>query len=258
MRRAVQIATSGQPGPVYVELLGNIGLGVWEIPAYTQAVTASRRAADPAALMAAVDLVASTKRPLLITGGGTILSGAGSAVGDLCERFGIPILTTPAGCGSVAETHPFFCGLTGLYRTTFPRLVYEAADLMITVGSRMEEFQGGFLPYPDNAKLIQVDIHPFELGRTWEPDVAIQADARQAVDALAGALQERGVTASEGYVAEITSGRRDAIAAATADAEGALEQGDMPLKGKSIVYEINRVFGDNTILVKENGGQDLW
>jgi hypothetical protein len=78
------------------------------------------------------------------------------------------------------------------------------------------------------------------------------------VDALAGALQERGVTANEEYVAEITSGRRDAIAAATADAEGALEQGDMPLKGKSIVYEINRVFGDNTILVKENGGQDLW
>ena len=112
--------------------------------------------------------------------------------------------------------------------------------------------------YPDNAKLIQVDIDPFELGRNWEPDVAIQADARQAVVALAQALQERGVTANEEYVGEITSGRRDAIAAAAADAEGALEQGDMPLKGKSIVHEINRVFGDNTILVKENGGQDLW
>ena len=88
--------------------------------------------------------------------------------------------------------------------------------------------------------------------------MAIQADARLAIDALAQALQERGVTANEEYVAEITSGRREAIAAAAADAEGALEQGEMPLKGKSIVHEINRVFGDNTILVKENGGQDLW
>ena len=76
MRRAVQIATSGQPGPVYVELPGDIGLGVWEIPAYTRAVPASRPAADPAALAAAVDLIAAAKRPLLITGGGTILSGA--------------------------------------------------------------------------------------------------------------------------------------------------------------------------------------
>ena len=126
---------------------GDIGLGVWEIPAYTRAVPAPRPAADPAALAAAVDLIAAAKRPLLITGGGTILSGAGSAVGDLSERFGIPIQTTPAGRGSVAETHPLFCGLTGLYRTTFPRRVYEAADLLITVGSRMEEFQGGFLPF---------------------------------------------------------------------------------------------------------------
>ena len=213
MRRAVQIATSGQPGPVYVELPGDIGLGVWEIPAYTRAVPAPRPAADPAALAAAVDLIAAAKRPLLITGGGTILSGAGSAVGDLCERFGIPIQTTPAGRGSVAETHPLFCGLTGLYRTTFPRNVYESADLLITVGSRMEEFQGGFLPFPDGAKLIQIDIDPFELGRNWQPDVAIQADARQAIDALAQALQERGVTRNEEYVAEITSGRREAIAA---------------------------------------------
>jgi acetolactate synthase-1/2/3 large subunit len=147
MRRAVQIATSGQPGPVYVELPGDIGLGVWEIPTYTRGLPASRPAADPAALAAAVDLIAAAKRPLLITGGGTILSGAGSAVGDLCQRFGIPIETTPAGRGSVPETHPLFCGLTGLYRTTFPRDAYESADLLITVGSRMEEFQGGFLPF---------------------------------------------------------------------------------------------------------------
>ncbi len=164
MRRAVQIATSGQPGPVYVELPGDIGLGVWEIPAYTRAVPAPRPAADPAALAAAVDLIAAAKRPLLITGGGTILSGAGSAVGDLCERFGIPIQTTPAGRGSVAETHPLFCGLTGLYRTTFPRRVYESADLLITVGSRMEEFQGGFLPFPDRREADPGRYRPVRAG----------------------------------------------------------------------------------------------
>ena len=258
MRRAVQIATSGQPGPVYVELPGDIGLGLAEIPAYTRSLPAPRPAPDPAAIAAAVDLIAAANRPLLITGGGTILAGAGSAVAALSQRFGIPMQTTPAGRGSVPETHPLFCGLTGLYRTTFPRELYEAADLLITVGSRMEEFQGGFLPYPDGAKFIQIDIDPFELGRNWTPDVAIQADARQTIDALAAALDARGVTANEAYVAEVTSRRERAIAGAAADAEGALASGDMPMKGKSIVHAVNRVFGDNTILVKENGGQDLW
>jgi acetolactate synthase-1/2/3 large subunit len=258
MRRAIQLATSGQPGPVYVELPGDIGMGVSDIPAYTRSVPAPRPAADPAAIAAAAELIAGVKRPLLITGGGAILSGAGDAVADLSERFGIPIQTTPAGRGSVAETHPLFCGLTGLYRTTFPCRVYESADLLITVGSRMEEFQGGFLPYPEGAKLIQIDIEPYEFGRNWMPDVAIQADARLAIEALADVLAERAVTPNADYVAEITSDRETAIAAAARDAENALDMGDMPLKGKSIVHEINRVFGANTILVKENGGQDLW
>jgi acetolactate synthase-1/2/3 large subunit len=258
MRRAIQIATSGQPGPVYVELPADIGLGDWEIPAYTRAIPAPRPAPDPSAVAAAADLIAAARRPLLITGGGTILSGAGSAVGRLSRDFGIAIQTTPAGRGSVAETHPLFCGLTGLYRTTFPRRVYESADLLITVGSRMEEFQGGFLAFPDGAKLIQIDIDPFELGRHWEPDVAIQADARLAIEALSDLLAQRKIQPTADYVAEISAGREEAIAAAAADAERALDEGDVPLKGKSIVHEINRVFGTNTILVKENGGQDLW
>ncbi len=258
MRRAVQIATSGQPGPVYVELPADIGMGEWEIPPYARSVFAPRPAADSVTIAEAADLIAAAQRPLLITGGGAILSGAGEAVGALSERFGIPIQTTPAGRGSVPETHPLFCGLTGLYRTTFPRQVYESADLVLTVGSRMEEFQGGFLPFPEGAKLIQIDIEPFELGRNWKPDVAIQADARLAVEALAAALADRNVAPNAGYVDEIITGRAAAIAAAAADAEDALQRGDMPLKGKSVVHEVNRVFGENTILVKENGGQDLW
>jgi acetolactate synthase-1/2/3 large subunit len=258
MRRAVQIATGGQPGPVYVELPGDIGLGEGEIPAYTRAIPAPRPAPDPSAIAAAADLIAAAKRPLLITGGGTILSGAGSAVGRLAKHFGIPLQSTPAGRGSVAETHATFCGLTGLYRTTFPRQVYEAADLLITVGSRMEEFQGGFLPFPDGAKLIQIDIEPFELGRNWEPDVAIQADARLAVEALYDALEAREFVANFDLSTEIHEGKLQAMRDASADASAALERGDWPLKGKSVVHEINRVFGSNTILVKENGGQDLW
>jgi acetolactate synthase-1/2/3 large subunit len=90
------------------------------------------------------------------------------------------------------------------------------------------------------------------------PDAAIQADARLAIEALADVLAERAVTPNADYVAEITSGRETAIAAAARDTETALDMGDMPLRGMSIVHEINRVFGNNTILVKENGGQDLW
>jgi acetolactate synthase-1/2/3 large subunit len=206
----------------------------------------------------AADLIASAERPLIITGGGCYLSDAGNAVAELSERFGIPIQTTPAGRSSVAETHPLFCGVVGLYRTSFPRHVYEAADLIVTVGSRMEEFQGGFLDPGTPKQVIQIEIDDFEIGRNWVPEVAIQSDARLAVEALTGVLMDRGLPRFDAWAHEISEGRALAIAGARADAEASMSSGSMPMQGKAIVSEINRVFGHNTILVKENGGQDLW
>ncbi len=258
IRRAVQIATTGPRGPVYVELPADIGLGTWEIPAYEPAVRDLRPGADPAAISAAVDLLLAAKRPLLITGGGTILSGAGAAVEALSTEFGLPVQTTPAGRGSVPETHPLFCGLVGLYRTTVPKAIYEESDLLMTVGSRMEEFQGGFFPLTPGTKIIQIEIEAFEIGRHWRPDVAILADARAAIAALGAELRRRGASRNAVRAGEIATRASATVAAARADAEASLASGEMPFKGKAIVSEINRVFGANTILVKENGGQDLW
>jgi len=259
LRRAIQLATTGQPGPVYVELPADIGLDEANIPPYVRAVRELRPAPDPAAIAAAADLIATARQPLVIVGGGAVLSGAGASIAVLAERVGFAIQTTPAGRGAITEDHPLFAGLVGLYRTTFPREVYESADLLLTIGSRMEEFQSGnFEFFPNGAKLIQIEIDPFEIGRNWRPDVAILADARLALDALASACSERGLTANGEWVERIGSGRQAAMTAAQQDAESALASGEMPLKGMSIVREINRVFGENTIVVKENGGQDLW
>jgi acetolactate synthase-1/2/3 large subunit len=258
IRRAVQLATSGKPGPVYVELPADIGMGTAEFPPYRPGARDLRPAPDPSAIAAAVELIANAERPLIITGGGALLSGAGASIAKLSTSFGIPVQTTPAGRGTVPETHPLFVGLVGLYRTTLPRAIYEESDLIITIGSRMEEFQGGFLPLPANPKIIQIEIDDFEIGRNWVPDVAIQADARQSVDALSAALKRSGVTRNQTRMDELKGRRAAAIAAARRDVETTIESGKMPMRGKTIVSEINRVFGKNTILVKENGGQDLW
>lgn len=255
LRRALSIATNGQPGPVYLEFPADVGLTNAEFGDYRPAERAVRPAPDPARIAAAADLIAAAKRPLIICGGGAVLSGAGAALTALLDSTGMPVQVTPAGRGVIGEHHPLFCGLVGLYRTTFPRVVYEEADLLITVGSRMEEFQSGaFRFFPSGAKLIQIDIEPAELGRNWVPDVAIQSDARLALEALHVTLRKRGYSADPNRVADLAERRAEAIEAAAEDARGV----GMPLPGRRIVHEINRVFGGNTILVKENGGADLW
>lgn len=258
MRRAIYLAKSGQPGPVYVELPSDIGMGEAEIPAYETAPRGVCPGPDDGAIQKAADLIEAAQRPLLITGGGAILSGAGDAVARFVDDFGIPVQTTPAGRGSVAESNPLFAGLVGLYRTTFPKELYESADLYITVGSRMEEFQGGFLPRNPDAKYIQIEIDDFEIGRNWRPDVAIQSDARLAIEQMHGVMADRGAKRKDTLADEVERRHAEVVAAARADSEASMASGSMPMTGKAIISEINRVFGDNTIIVKENGGQDLW
>ncbi|CAN5622556.1 thiamine pyrophosphate-binding protein [soil metagenome] len=258
IRRAVQIANTGQRGPVYVELPADIGMNEADIPRYQRADLSVRPGPDKEAIVRAADLIAESRRPLIITGGGAILSNAGSAITAFSEQFGIPVQTTPAGRGSVPETHSLFCGLVGLYRTTIPKEIYESADLIITVGSRMEEFQGGFFDASPERRYLQIEIDPFEVGRNWVPDVVVQSDARLAIEALTSALESAEYHVDPAYRTEIESKRQSAIDNARADAEHSMVSGEMPMKGKAIVSELNRVFGHDTIICKENGGQDLW
>ncbi|ACM05160.1 thiamine pyrophosphate-binding protein [Thermomicrobium roseum] len=255
VRRALTIATNGQPGPVYLEIPADIALRPVSAPPYQPALRGIRSAPDPDRIEAAVELLRRAERPLLICGSGAIASRAFDAVRTFVERLGVPLQVTPGGRGILEEEHPLFAGLVGLYRTEYPRSVWEESDLLVMVGTRMEEFQSGNWTYfPAGARLIQIDIAAEELGRNWVPDVAIQADARLALEALLQAAERAGVARREERVRELTERQRAAIAAA----EGTLDPTTRPIRGKFVAATINRVFDRRTILVMENGAQDLW
>lgn len=255
IRRAISIATSGKPGPVYVEIPADMALEPVEMPEYQPTDRSVRPAADPNKIEQIVDLLESAAKPVLVCGGGAVLSGAYAEVETFAESLGIPVLVTPGGRGIMAETHPMFAGSVGLYRTEHPRSVYQEADLLITVGSRMEEFQSGVFQYfPEGAKFVQIDIDPFEFGRNWVPDVAVHADARLAISQITAAASARGLSPNAKRTDDLKSRRQQAVQQMLDDAE----IDSSPVMGKRIVHELNDVFGDNTVLVLENGGQDLW
>src|SRR5690606_37904913 len=87
---------------------------------------------------------------------------------------------------------------------------------------------------------------------------AIQSDARLAIEGLHAVLADHKMARLDASADEVESARNAAVAAARRDVEDSMATGEMPMKGKAIVSEVNRVFGHDTILCKENGGQDLW
>src|SRR6185312_10277688 len=147
IRRAISIATSGKPGPVYVEIPADIALEPVEMPEYIPSDRSIQPGPDADKIEQLLDLLEQSKRPIMVCGGGSVLSRAFAEVEAIADGLGIPILVTPAGRGIIAENHPLFAGSVGLYRTEYPRSVYQEADLLITVGSRMEEFQSGIWNY---------------------------------------------------------------------------------------------------------------
>jgi acetolactate synthase-1/2/3 large subunit len=255
MRRAFSLATNGQPGPIFVQVPVEVGRAQAEMPDYIPAERYIRPAGDPARVRQVAAMLAETSRPLIVAGGGALRSGAHAELGELAELLGMPVMTTPSGRGCISEDHPLSIGQVGLYRTRLGMRAFEEADLLITVGSRNEEFQtGAWRIFPPGARFVQIDIEPFEIGRNWLPDAAIVGDAKLVLADLLAILKEQDKAEWKARGEEIARVKRE-YEAEVAE-EGRCD--DVPLKTKRVLYEINHVFGRNTILVHENGSQDLW
>jgi len=265
VRRAFSVAMNGQPGPVFLEIPSDVGGDIThgldiqiDLPDYVPAKKL-RCAGDPALIGEAADLILKAERRVAIAGNGTILSGASGEFKEFVELLAMPFLTTPAGRGIVSEEHPLALGLGGLYRNRVAKQVYSRADLVIAIGTRNEAFQTHrWRDFPRGAKLIQIDISPFEIGRNWVPDTAIVGDAGIVLRQLTDVLKERGVGA--GHFESLP--RIEELMKAKRELETELEAECMveatPIPAKRIVFELGRTFGDNTILVNENGSQDTW
>jgi acetolactate synthase-1/2/3 large subunit len=257
MRRAFSLAANGKPGPVFIEIPKDIGLAEASIPEYIPSRYPHRSSGDPQDMEEAAVLLMKAERPVMVVGGGAVSSRAFEEVRQLAELLGIPVMTTPSGRGIIPEDHPLALGLVGLYFTEVGEKAYADADLLITVGSRNEDFQSGQQQFfPKGAKYIQIDIDPHEIGRNWIPDAAVAGDAKLVLRDLTRLLRHR--VKGKG----LGNSRIGALLQAKEEYEERVKAecltDSVPIKTKRVIRELNEVFGRDTILVNENGSQDLW
>jgi len=253
MQRAFAVAQNGRPGPVFVEIPVDVATAEAEIPRYRRPLTGLRSAGDPAAVDQASRLLAASERPVIWAGGGVGLSGAEDALVALAETLDAPVVTTPSGRGSISEAHRLAFGTVGLYRTRSSARPVDESDCVLYVGTRLEEFQTGLGRYlPATARVIQVDVDPFEIERSIAADVAVVGDAKLVLEQLAAAtppVRERP------WTVELASFRAEYERAVESECSPGRAG---PLRTKQVVNALNRVFADGFVLVHENGGQDLW
>lgn len=182
INKAFRVATSGQPGPVYVDLPGDVLYRVVqenEVVFPKRPHRVPRVSGDPELIGQAIALLKDAERPLVITGTGILWSDAMQELREFVELSGIPFYTTPQGRGVIPEDHAL----------SFPgarNRAWKEADVVMVVGTRLNFILGfGQAPrFAEDVKMIQVDIADEEIGRNRAIDVGIVGDAKMALRQL--------------------------------------------------------------------------
>ncbi|HJQ84460.1 MAG TPA: biosynthetic-type acetolactate synthase large subunit [Candidatus Binatia bacterium] len=194
MRTAFDIARSGRPGPVVVDIPRDVqlakavfqGTGLLALHGYRERLQSLENAAiAPADAEAFFRLLAAAERPLLYVGGGAINSDAAPELRAFAERFGIPVVTTLMGIGSIDTTSELSLNMLGMHGTAFANYAVEDCDFLFAVGSRFDDRVAGKVKeFAPNAKIAHLDIDASEIGKVKNVDWAHVSDAKLGLQQL--------------------------------------------------------------------------
>lgn len=253
--KAFLLAASGAPGPVYVELPDDL-LDVevvrnrpWaSVPELATGVGEEQTAG-------ALELVRGARRPIILVGGGMRGRNTDRRIEALADRIGAAIFATASGRGVVDEEHAGFGGLAGLYSPAEMAPVWRDADLLITLGSRLEETAtfNGWVAEP--VPVLQVNIDASGLSTEF-PGASVLGEGGAVVTHWLRELGARPAdcdTEWSATVAECKSASRVA-----ADARLAEQAATDRVHVAEVLAALDRIAPADRILVQENGLQDMW
>ena len=189
---AFYVARSGRPGAVLVDLPKDV---VQAKANFTYPEKVSLRSYNPNytpnlnQLRKAADLIMQAERPLIVTGGGAIISNAHEELYWLANALNIPVTATLMGLGSFPANDPLFLGMLGMHGTYAANKAVNACDVLIAVGMRFDDRVTGLVSaFAPNAKIVHIDIDPSSIGKNISVHVPLVADCRHTLRALKGLI----------------------------------------------------------------------
>ena len=250
MRRAFEIARSGRPGPVLIDVPKDVQFAATSEGGYRRLREADAPVSSPA-IEAAASLLRRAKKPLILAGHGVTLSGAEKELRLLAERMGVPVVTTLLGVSAFPEDHPLYLGWPGMHGSASVNRAIDKSDLLFAVGMRFDDrITGAVDKFAQNAKLVHIDVDPSELGKVIKPTVGVAADAKMALRGVLGHVE----TAREDGCGEW----REEIARSQ-EPEKAREEAARGKYGPiRIMDAIRDVTGGDVRIVSDVGQHQMW
>lgn len=195
MAKAFYLAKSGRPGPVLVDITKDAQFGMVDF-SYEKCTSIRSYIPKPklntSALNEAAALLNSANKPYLLVGQGVILSEAQEALKSFVDKSGIPVALTLLGLGAFPADHPLYVGYLGMHGNYAPNILTNECDVILAVGMRFDDrVTGDVSRYAKQAKVIHIDIDPAEINKIIKADVAVHADAKDALEALTTIIEKK-------------------------------------------------------------------
>jgi len=256
VRAAFRAMTTGRPGAAHLALPFDTQQGpvdeteLWADERH-RVFPAERAAPDPEAIEEAAGLLAGANQAIAICGGGPVIAGALAELARLARLLELPVATTVSGQGSLAETDPLAVGVVGSNGgVPSTRAAVEEADLVLFVGCRAGSVTTERWRVPAPGKtVIHIDSDPMVIGANYPTAVAINADARLALAALADTLAARGSLPTQNGKARAAKAWEDKLAAFRPLAESR----ERPIRPEAVVAAMTKLLDDDAIVVADPG-----
>ena len=197
VHEAFEIASTGRPGPVLIDLPKDIQLS--EVKYEKKTVVNSKKIISNQSVKSSeikkiVDLILSSKKPIFYGGGGIINSGveASQYLNKIINLLNAPVTLTLMGLGAVAHDNKNFLGMLGMHGTYEANLAMHHCDLMINVGARFDDRVTGRLDaFSPNSKKIHIDIDPSSINKIVQVDLPIIGDVKVVLKEIYNELKKR-------------------------------------------------------------------
>jgi acetolactate synthase-1/2/3 large subunit len=257
LRAAFLIAKSGRPGPALVDIAKDAQQNScefdWEAaaPRLPHRPASVSSACDPSDCQRALDLINSSRRPVILAGHGIILSSCSPLVRDFAEKAGIPVALTLLGLGAFPATHPLSLGLMGMHGEAWVNHAIQQADLLIALGMRFDDrVTGNLKNYAVSAKKIHIEIDRAEINKNVPVDIALVGDLGPVLEQLLPSV-ERGDRAE--WLDHITELKGDA---AVRDIQNLPDAGH--LYAAHVINDLWRETRGQAVVVTDVGQHQMW
>ncbi len=255
IRYAFQIAVSGRPGPVLVDITKDAqqATAIFDFEAAKPRPYRPHPMlhVDENGLKHAAELIRNAKRPVILAGHGISESGAMEQVRTLAERAQIPVALTLLGLGNFPASHPLNLGMMGMHGESFVNTAIQEADLLIACGMRFDDrVTGTPSTYAQKAKKIHIEVDPAEVNKNVKVDVALVGDLRAVLEELLPRIAGRDGSA---WLKTIEASKG---ALAVRDIKNLPDSGH--LYAAHVMHDLWRITGGNAIVATDVGQHQMW